>query len=71
MFKDVKIFFRDLGQWSQFFLVGSIVVISLVSVAALLVDVVWGPWMGTFCNVLAFLVLGMVGFVMVAVVARF
>jgi ABC-2 type transport system permease protein len=69
--KDVKTFFRDPGQWSQLFLVGSIVVISLVSVAALPVDVVRGPWVGTFRNVLAFLVLGMVGFVMAAVAARF
>ncbi len=71
LLKDVKTFFRDPGQWSQLFLVGSIVVITLVSVAALPVDVVRGPWMGTFRNVLAFLVLGMVGFVMAAVAARF
>ena len=71
LLKDIKTFFRDPGQWSQLFLVGSIVVISLVSVAALPVDVVRGPWVGTFRNVLAFLVLGMVGFVMAAVAARF
>jgi ABC-2 type transport system permease protein len=71
LLKDIKSFFRDPGQWSQLFLVGSIVVITLVSVAALPVDVVRGPWMGTFRNVLAFLVLGMVGFVMAAVAARF
>jgi len=69
--KDVKTFFRDPGQWSQLFLVGSIVVISLVSVAALPVDVIRGPFIGTFRNVLAFLVLGLVGFVMAAVAARF
>lgn len=69
--KDVKSFVRDPGQWSQLLLVGSIVVISLVSVAALPVDVVRGPWMGTFRNVLAFLVLGLIGFVMAALAARF
>jgi len=69
--KDVKTFVRDPGQWSQLLLVGSIVVISLVSVAALPVDVVRGPWMGTFRNVLAFAVLGLVGFVMAALAARF
>jgi len=69
--KDVKTFFRDPGQWSQLLLVGSIVIISLVSVAALPVDVVRGPWMGTFRNVLAFAVLGLVGFVMAALAARF
>jgi len=69
--KDVKTFIRDPGQWSQLLLVGSIVVICLVSVAALPVDVVRGPWMGTFRNVLAFAVLGLVGFVMAALAARF
>ena len=69
--KDVKTFVRDPGQWSQLLLVGSIVVICLVSVAALPVDVVRGPWMGTFRNVLAFGVLGLVGFVMAALAARF
>ena len=69
--KDAKSFIRDPGQWSQLLLVGSIVVISLVSVAALPVDVVRGPWMGTFRNVLAFGVLGLVGFVMAALAARF
>ena len=69
--KDVKTFIRDPGQWSQLLLVGSIVVICLVSVAALPVDVVRGPWMGTFRNVLAFGVLGLVGFVMAALAARF
>ena len=69
--KDVKTFVRDPGQWSQLLLVGSIVVICLVSVAALPVDVVRGPWMGTFRNVLAFGVLGLVGFVMAGLAARF
>ena len=69
--KDVKTFIRDPSQWSQLLLVGSIIVISLVSVAALPVDVVRGPWMGTFRNVLAFGVLGLVGFVMAALAARF
>jgi ABC-2 type transport system permease protein len=69
--KDIKTFIRDPAQWSQLLLVGSIVVISLVSVAALPVDVVRGPWMGTFRNVLAFGVLGLVGFVMAALAARF
>ena len=69
--KDIKTFIRDPGQWSQLLLVGSIVIISLVSVAALPVDVVRGPWMGTFRNVLAFGVLGLVGFVMAALAARF
>ena len=69
--KDVKTFIRDPGQWSQLLLVGSIVVICLVSVAALPVDVVRGPWMGTFRNVLAFGVLSLVGFVMAALAARF
>ena len=69
--KDVKTFIRDPSQWSQLLLVGSIITICLVSVAALPVDVVRGPWMGTFRNVLAFAVLGLIGFVMAALAARF
>ncbi|MDP6935549.1 MAG: hypothetical protein QGG40_21700, partial [Myxococcota bacterium] len=69
--KDVKTFVRDPGQWSQLFLLASIVAIALLSVAALPLDSFRGPWLGTFRNALAFLVLGLVGFVMAAVAARF
>jgi ABC-2 type transport system permease protein len=69
--KDLKTFFRDPAQWTQLFILGSILAISLTSVAAFPLDTFKGPWMGTFRNLLAFLDLGLVGFVMAAVAARF
>jgi len=69
--KDVKVFFRDPSQWTQVFLVGAIVAIVLASVAAFPVDVVRGPWMTSWRNGLAYMVLVLVGFVMAAVSARF
>ena len=69
--KDVKIFFRDPAQWSQVILLGSLIVIYLFSVSALPVDVVRGPFMQGFKNALAFLNLGMAGFVMAGIAIRF
>jgi len=69
--KDVKVFFRDPSQWSQVFLLGSLIVIYLFSVSALPVDVVRGPFMQGFKNALAFLNLGMAGFVMAGIAVRF
>lgn len=69
--KDVKTFVRDPSQWTQVLLVGSIVLITLASIAALPLDVFRGPYVGLSRNGLAFMVLGLVGFVMAAVAARF
>lgn len=69
--KDAKTFVRDPAQWSQLFLLGAIVVITLVSVSALPTDMLRGPWGGVWRNVLAFLLLGLIGFIMAAVAARF
>jgi len=69
--KDVKTFVRDPSQWTQVLLVGSIVLITLSSIAALPLDVFKGPYVGLSRNGLAFMVLGLVGFVMAAVAARF
>jgi ABC-2 type transport system permease protein len=69
--KDVKTFFRDPGQWTQLFLVASIVAIAIVSVASLPLDVFRGPWMAAWVNTLAFLMLALVGLVMAALAARF
>lgn len=69
--KDIKTFVRDPAQWTQLFLVGSIVVIAIVSVANLPVDSFRGPWMQTWLNGLSFLILALVGFVMAALAARF
>ena len=64
-------FLRDPAQWTQIFLVGSIVVIALISVAALPVETFKGPWMRPWINALSFLILALVGFVMAALAARF
>jgi ABC-2 type transport system permease protein len=69
--KDVKSFVRDPSQWTQLLLVGSIVIITLASISALPLDVFKGPWMEASRNGIAFMVLGLNGFVMAAVAARF
>ncbi len=69
--KDIKSFVRDPSQWTQVLLVGSIILITLASIAALPLDVFRGPYVGLSRNGLAFMVLGLVGFVMAAVAARF
>jgi len=69
--KDIRCFLRDPAQWTQIFLVGSIVVIAMISVAALPVEAFKGPWMKPWINALSFLILALVGFVMAALAARF
>lgn len=69
--KDVKVFIRDPSQWSQVFLVGSIVVITLASVAALPLDIFRGPWAPFWRNFFAYGAHSLVGFIMAAVAARF
>jgi len=69
--KDVKTFVRDPSQWSQVFLVGSIVVITIASVAALPLDIFRGPWAPFWKNFFAYGAHALVGFIMAAVAARF
>ena len=70
--KDVKVFVRDPSQWSQVFVVGSIVTISIVSVWALPMDMFSrGPWAPFWRNFFAFGAHSLVGFIMAAVAARF
>jgi len=69
--KDVKTFFRDPAQWSQLFLVASIVAIAIISIASLPLDAFRGPWMAAWVNSLAFLTLSLVGLMMAALAARF
>lgn len=69
--KDIRIFFRDPAQWSQIFLLASLIVIYLFSVSSLPVDVVHGAYMQSFKDALAFLNLGMAGFVMAGIAVRF
>ena len=69
--KDIRIFVRDPAQWSQLLILCSLIVIYLFSVKSLPVDVVQGAYMQTFKNALAFLNLGMAGFVMAGIAIRF
>jgi ABC-2 type transport system permease protein len=69
--KDVKTFFRDPAQWSQLFLLGSLIVIYLFSVQALPTDMISNRYLRVWKNALAFLNLGMAGFVMAGIAVRF
>ena len=69
--KDVKHFFRDPAQWSQLFLLGSLIVIYLFSVQALPTDMISSRYLSAYKNALAFLNLGMAGFVMAGIAVRF
>ena len=69
--KDVKAFVRDPSQWSQVFLVGAIVVIAVVSAAAMPVDFMRGPYGAYMRESLAFGSLALVGFIMASVATRF
>jgi ABC-2 type transport system permease protein len=68
--KDVRTFFRDTTQWSQLILLGVLVVVYIYNVKAL---PLWtGEQVGFFLvNVVSFLNLGLAGFVLAAIAARF
>ena len=68
--KEIKIFFRDQTQWTQIFLVGALVVIYIFNFRALPIEK--SP-IKTFYlqNLLSFLNMGLAGFVLIAVTARF
>src|SRR5687767_15061131 len=68
--KDVKVFLRDVTQWSQLLLLLALVVVYLYNFQVLDLDRI--PYMAGFIkNVYAFLNLGLAGFVMATVAARF
>jgi ABC-2 type transport system permease protein len=68
--KDVKVFLRDVTQWSQLLLLLALVMVYLYNFRVLDLDRV--PYMaGTIKNVYAFLNVGLAGFVMATVAARF
>lgn len=70
MAKDVRVFFRDNTQWSQLLLLGALVVVYLYNFMALPLDK--SPVRLVFLqNELAFLNMGLAGFVVSAVSARF
>src|SRR4051812_38629738 len=70
LIKDLKIFLRDVSQWSQLLLLLALVLLYLYNFRVL--DLTRIPYMSGFLkNVYAFLNLGMAGFVMATVAVRF
>jgi ABC-2 type transport system permease protein len=70
LIKDVKVFLRDVTQWSQLLLLLALVMMYLYNVRVL--DLERIPYMaGVIKNFYAFLNLGLAGFVMATVAARF
>jgi ABC-2 type transport system permease protein len=68
--KDIKLFFRDTTQWSQLILLGVLVIIYLFNIRALpLFTGERVPFY--FVTMVAFLNLGLAGFVLAAIAARF
>jgi ABC-2 type transport system permease protein len=68
--KDLKIFLRDVSQWSQLLLLLALVLIYLYNFRVL--DLQHIPYMSGFIkNIYAFVNLGMAGFVLATVAARF
>lgn len=69
--KDVRTFFRDPAQWSQLFLLASLVLVYLFSIHAIPMEQFRGAWAMAIRRSLAFLNLGMAAFVMAGVAIRF
>jgi ABC-2 type transport system permease protein len=68
--KDLKVFLRDVSQWSQLLLLLALVLIYLYNFRVLDLDRI--PYMsGVIKNVYAFVNLGMAGFVMATIAVRF
>jgi ABC-2 type transport system permease protein len=68
--KDIRIFFRDNTQWSQLFLLGALVAVYLFNFSVLPLEK--SPIRLEFLqNILAFLNMGLAGFVLSAVSVRF
>lgn len=63
--KDAKLFFRDTGQWSQLFILGALVVVYIFNIKNLPLDSYY------LKNLVAFLNLGLAGFVLASVAIRF
>jgi ABC-2 type transport system permease protein len=70
LIKDLKVFLRDVSQWSQLLLLVALVLVYLYNFRVL--DLERVPYMsGVVKNVYALVNLGMAGFVMATIVARF
>lgn len=70
LLKDVRLFFRDSTQWSQLILLGVLVIVYLFNITAL--PLFTGERVPFFLvTMVAFLNMGLAGFVLAAVAARF
>ena len=68
--KEVRVFFRDATQWSQLILLGVLVVVYVYNIRSL--PLYTGEELSFFLiNVISFLNLGLAGFVIAAIAARF
>lgn len=68
--KEIRVFFRDTTQWSQLILLGVLVVVYVYNIKAL--PLYTGERVSFFLvNVVSFLNLGLAGFVVAAIAARF
>ncbi len=63
--KDIKLFFRDTGQWSQLFLLGALVIVYLFNIYKLPLDIIY------LKSLISFLNIGLAGFVLAALALRF
>lgn len=63
--KDLKLFWRDTGQWSQLFMLGALVVVYIFNIRNLPLDTIY------LKNVVSVMNIGLAGVVLAAVAARF
>ncbi|NIR45132.1 MAG: hypothetical protein GWN99_12165 [Gemmatimonadetes bacterium] len=69
MLKDIRVFFRDTTQWSQLILLAVLVVVYIYNIRALPLRTEGVTTF--FANIVAFLNVGLAGFVLSAIAARF
>jgi len=67
--KEIRVFFRDTTQWSQLILLAVLVVVYIYNIRALPVNTEGVSFF--FANVVAFVNVGLAGFVLSAIAARF
>lgn len=69
MLKDVRVFFRDTTQWSQLILLGVLMVVYIYNIRALPLNTEGVSYF--FAHMVSFLNVGLAGFVLSAIAARF
>ncbi len=69
MLKDIRVFFRDTTQWSQLILLGVLVVVYIYNIRAL--PLYTEGVSSYFANIVSFVNVGLAGFVLSAIAARF